>query len=60
MPIRLNSTTFNTLILYFQLLIGLHIWATMESYEVLGLFGACVGCPMCVRYLKRFLRMVFR
>lgn len=22
-----------------QLLIGLHIWATMESFEVLGVFG---------------------
>ena len=22
-----------------QLLIGLHIWATLESYEVLGVFG---------------------
>jgi phosphatidylethanolamine N-methyltransferase len=22
-----------------QLLIGLHIWASMESYEVLGVFG---------------------
>jgi phosphatidylethanolamine N-methyltransferase len=27
-----------------QILIGLHVWATMESYEVLGIFGAHVFC----------------
>lgn len=25
-----------------QLLIGLHVWATKESYEVLGMFGMLV------------------
>ena len=26
-----------------KLLIGLHIWAAMESYEVLGVFGMYLG-----------------
>ncbi|KAM6490993.1 phosphatidylethanolamine N-methyltransferase [Amanita muscaria] len=28
---------------FFQLLMGLHIWATMESFEVLGVFGWFFG-----------------
>ena len=37
-----RRTMSSKLILYLYPLIGLHIWATMESYEFLGLFGGLV------------------
>ena len=40
-------------------MIGLHIWATMESYEVLGIFGmlnilsVAVKLTICIRMVLR-------